>query len=238
MKIDRVDYTLSFPKGMEWKVDSYDFALRKLADVSGKSSVVRVRSQAAEKGKDVSNQFAQETWMNVLTISKRGELAQAVIDPSAGAALASTKSAGTAESTNEALSGIWNPMLGLSWGDNPALAKRKLSSMAAKHGAITQQAGGIEVADSHAVFDSPARTEIGFEGERMKDIVLTFSQPPRFRDAVADYEKRFGKPAEKTLTDDQFSQSSVRWVIPGKGGELTILMTDAQAIMKVSYSVK
>ena len=57
------------------------------------------------------------------------------------------------------------------------------------------------------------------------------------RDAVAVYEKQFGKPVEKNLTDDQFGQSTVRWVVSGKDGDLVILLTDAQAIMKLSCSL-
>jgi hypothetical protein len=88
------------------------------------------------------------------------------------------------------------------------------------------------------VFDAPARTDVVFAKGTMSSVVVTFSQPPAFRGAVADYEKRFGTPAEKSLTDDQFSQSTVRWLVSGKAADLSIQMTDAQGVMKVVYTLR
>lgn len=243
VRVDKVDYSVSFPRAMDWKVKSYDFALRPIAATSGESGVLRVRSQpAADAVSTVSNARPQEIWMNVVHFNARGESVKPVIDASAGASAAAKASRQPVqEATDPALAGLWNPLPGLGWGDNLPLAQRKIAAMNVRHGAVTPLDGGddssLTVAESHAVFDAPARTEISFSKQAMKDIVVTFSQPPSFRAAVADYEGRFGMPAEKRLADDPFEQSTVRWMVPGKAVDLAILMTEAQGVMKVVFSL-
>jgi hypothetical protein len=241
--VDKVDYTVSFPRAMDWKVKSYDFLLRELADTSGQSSVVRVRAKP-EAGA-VPNTRSQEIWMNVIDITGRGASATPVVDasPGAGRAVKGGEAART-ETTDAALASVWNPLAGISWGDNYPLGHRKIREMPVRNTGVSPfdpKAGEnvvVEINDAYAVFDAPARIDVAFTKGAMGNIVVTFSQPPSFRGAVADYEKRFGKPVEKSITDDQFSQSTVRWVVPGPGADLAIQMTDAQGVMKIVYTLR
>ncbi|HVJ47478.1 MAG TPA: hypothetical protein VM511_13895, partial [Luteolibacter sp.] len=102
--VDRVDYTVSFPTKMKWQVDAYDFAVRRLQETSGTNSVVRVRSQP--RSGEVPNDRPQEIWMNVLKISGRGEAADPVNDPSAGAMASASPEEG-GEASDGSLAGFW-----------------------------------------------------------------------------------------------------------------------------------
>ena len=183
--------------------------------------------------------------MNVIDITGRGASATPVVDasPGAGRAVKGGEAART-ETTDAALASVWNPLAGISWGDNYPLGHRKIREMPVRNTGVSPfdpKAGEnvvVEINDAYAVFDAPARIDVAFTKGAMGNIVVTFSQPPSFRGAVADYEKRFGKPVEKSITDDQFSQSTVRWVVPGPGADLAIQMTDAQGVMKIVYTLR
>lgn len=183
--------------------------------------------------------------MNTLDIRRRGDAAQPVVDPSPGAGRpVKGGEAASVETSDAALAGVWHPLPGLSWGDNYPLAHRKIRELPARNTGVSRfdpNAGAdvaIEISDAYAVFDAPARIEVVFAKGAMNSVIVTFSQPPAFRGAVAEYEKRFGAPAEKSLTDDQYSQSTVRWVVPGKTADLLVQMTDAQGVMKVVYTLR
>lgn len=233
VKVDKVDYTVSFPKAMEWESQSYDFALRVIGTASGKSGAVRVR---ALDGEGIGNSRPQEIWMNVVNLKPGGETIAAVVDPSPGASATDAGLAGE-EKSDASLGALWHPLPGISWGDNAAAAKRKAVDMKDGHSSLIASEDSVRVADSRALFDAPAEVGMQFEKAAMKRIVVTFTEPPSFRAAVEDYEKRFGKPVEKALTDEQFSQSTVKWLLSGKVADLSILMTEAQGTMKIVFDL-
>jgi hypothetical protein len=244
VRVDKVDYTISFPRVQEWKVDSYDFALREIASTSGESSEIRVRAQPPSRSV-VPNDRAQEIWMNRVELKNPGAWAKPVLDASPGARLPLRETVvPEAETTDAALIDLWNPLPGLSWGDNYPLAHRKMREMPVRHRGVSRydpearSSNTVEVTDAFAAFNAPARVEVVFEREAMVSIVFTFTQPPAFRAAVDDYQNRFGSPVEKRLTDNPFEQSTVRWTVPSRTGELFIEMTEAQGVMKVIYLLR
>ncbi|MEM9825966.1 MAG: beta-galactosidase, partial [Planctomycetota bacterium] len=154
VQVDRVDYTLSFPKQMQYQASVYDFALRRTAESRQHSSVIRLRTDAADtmdvtsqtaaaSGRDDSNRNhsfnkngvlrpigGHAAWMTVVEVNSIGDDATSVVDPSPGHALHkkfnATFSVGQDESTDPSLANVWNPLPGVSWGDNFAQTLKAL----------------------------------------------------------------------------------------------------------------
>lgn len=239
VRVDRVDYTVGFPATLDWRATSHDFALRRLDQATGRSNAFRVRAVPGAHADALPNSRPQEIWMSTLEIAARHAAAPAPADPSPGALAGGGSSARPAAvplspATPAGLGDLWHPLPGLSWSDDRATALRKLGAAAANSGSDA----GITLDDTKLLFDSPAAIEIAFREARTESVVATFTRPPVLRDIVAAYEKRFGTPALKQLTDDQFEQSTVRWVVAGKSADLTILLTEAQGIVKLVFSVR
>lgn len=245
MVVNQVDFTLSFPQMLSWEFSGYDFALRRIAKGGAESAMVRVRNGVGDLPASVLNSHDQEIWMGVLKIASRGEKAALVADANPGAARA-TASTGriSTDSTDAKLAGIWNPLPGVSWGDGYARVHRSLRDASVRFSSITPESRrplGNEViiwSDAPVLFGLPATFETTFVGGRMNKITATFLQPPNFRDTVAAYEKQFGPATEKTITDSQFEQSSVRWLLKNEVAKLEILLTEAQGVVKITWALK
>lgn len=257
--VDKVDFTLSFPHNAAWKFRGYDFALRTIAEQTGLNNVVRVRREAGSAEGAAVNKHQQEVWVGILERKPTADTgatttteatamtpATPVVDPSPGAQQ-KVSTGGTAESeTSDArLAGVWSPLQGVAWGDSYARVHRSIRESGVRSSSISpylpgsKGEKGILWGESNAILDSAANIEIRFENGVMRKIIATFVQPPDFRQSVAAYEKLFGAPAEKLIAEHQYNQSTVRWLVTGSpAGSLTVQMTDAQGIMKITYELK
>ena len=230
--VDRVSYTVSFPTKLNYDLTGYDFALRQTnASPVSASNVVRVR--------------ASDAWMNVLSVSGRGDAAPPVVDPSPGAPIAGA--VGTAGATGQgadALANVFNPLPGLSWGDDYRTAHRKLREAATRFVAISPEdlsnaaVKTITWSGAEVLFDAPADFDLTFNNGRLAKIAATFKRPPDFATAVAAYEQRFGPAVEKVLDKAQFETNIGRWQIKSAGANLAITLTLAQGEMKAIYELK
>lgn len=245
MLVDQVDYTLSFPQTMNWEFQGYDFALRRIVESSAHSSVLRVRNGGKDCPGGVSNSHNQEIWMGDLKISSRDGSATQVVDANPGAAIqAADIGLESTDTTDAKFAGIWNPLPGVSWGDGYARVHRALRDAAVRFTSLTpenRKPGGDDLivwSDAEVLFGLPAAFDIHFSGKRLRKISATFVQPPNFRDTVAAYEKQLGTPLEKTVTDNQFEQSSVKWLIKSGDSTMEVLLTEAQGVVRISWSLK
>ena len=91
---------------------------------------------------------------------------------------------------------------------------------------------------AHEALDSPADIEIAFVGGRMSKIAVSFSQAPPLTDVIAEYEKRFGRPAVKRLATQAYGTSTIRWETPQRGQVLTTTVTDHQGSMRIVFERK
>ncbi len=227
---DAVAYDLWFPTTLTSLFQGYDFALRKAEERSGTDG----------------NQFQQEgrqyLFMGVLSISARGAAADVPKSEAMPAAPTEAASGSAPASPSAALAEVWNPLPGIKWSDDYAAAHQEL-----RDGAIVRSSIGspeqpatpnspILLYDAQPIFNAPANIEIDFQNGGMSQIVATFSQPPSITEAVAAYEKQFGPAVQKTLTTNAFETSTIHWVVPQKGADLDIVLTESQGSMSIAYS--
>jgi hypothetical protein len=228
--VDKVSYTVSFPNTMNYSLASYDFALRQLSDAKANSNVARVRQSDA--------------WMSVLNINARGGAAQTVVDASPGAAHGVAASAALGNTSPDTLADVFNPLPGVSWGDDYRATHRKLREAPTRFVAISGEDMSnaanktITWTGAEVLFDAPADFDVTFANNRMAKITATFKQAPDFAQAVAAYEKRFGTPLQKVLDRAQFETNIGRWQVKSGGRDLAITLTLSQGEMKAIYELK
>jgi predicted secreted Zn-dependent protease len=85
--------------------------------------------------------------------------------------------------------------------------------------------------------DSPANIEVGFQNAQMNRIVATFTQPPALSEAVAQYEKQFGPPIQKSIASNAFDTSTVVWSIRCKKADLKVTLAETQGTLEITYAL-
>ena len=228
--VDRVGYTLSLPTEFAGRFEGYDFALRKVSDrpLSPSSTFVCEPS---------------ELLVGMLHIDRRGQPAQ---PPATTLAIAdspeSSKSGGpgpSVASTPTVADDLWNPIPGLRWKMTYAEAHRALSEGKRVHGTLSRpdSAGRtIEVTDVELAPDAPADAVLSFEAGQLRKIDVTFKRPPALVVVIADYEKRFGLPAEKSLKRQE-ELSRIRWHYVRGNQALDVVMTEAQGTLRIAFDL-
>ncbi len=228
--VDRADFTLSLPFLADYTFSGYDFALRRGVASSAKdSNILRMRQETPP-------------WMGVLEINRRGAAAQPVVDASdirLGAAAGPTGGGGG----DARLTGIYNPLPGVSWGDTYAEAHKTLRDGAYRRTGISPEDTSsrpvktITVTEAQILLDTPADIDVLFAGGRMHRIVATFRRPPVLREAAATLEKRFGRPLESRITGDQTREDRVRWRVRAPAADLEVALTESQGTVSLIYTL-
>lgn len=225
--VDTLGYTLAFPTEIAGRFEGFDFALRRIVEQpvpSGNRLVCEPR----------------ELFLGVLTIDTRGK---PTATPSTTLAIATEEqpaaTAATGGPAATGLPGVWNPVPGLTWGVDAETACKMLNASRLAFSSITKPEAGkpdgiVAVTDAPLLWKSPTDLVLSFRGGRLHSIRATVKRPPALIEAVADYEKRFGPPQEKTLARQE-EVSRIRWQVKQDAGLLEIVMTEAQGTLTISY---
>jgi hypothetical protein len=92
----------------------------------------------------------------------------------------------------------------------------------------------ITVSEAETLWGMPANITFTFTARLLTKIEVDFQRPPSFQAAVADYERQFGTPIEKTLKS-QIEVSRVRWQNNAEKGRLLIELTETQGMMHAVF---
>ena len=239
--VEKVDYTVSFPREIQWQASTYDFALRETASEEEVSNVVRIRQSESDLAGVLSPVGPQEVWMTQLAIEDHGRAMPPVVDPSPGAekeVLAGGR--GEVEATDVTLAELWNPLPGVSWGDSYALTHRKLRDGKFDYSSISSFDGVVKdrktilMNDATAVLQKQANISVTFSDGVMRQVTISFVDPPAFGEAISALESDLGPPDSKELAEFQYEQSTVRWNLEYDAARVTVTLSDAQGIVKLS----
>ncbi len=224
---DAVPFTVQFPTKLEANFHAYDFALRETAQIPVSNSNV-LRYEGAP------------LFMGVLEIAQRG---QAVETPASSLATNEPSSrAGVAAAISAApLPGVWSPIHGLTWGSTPESAQEVIRTTKPPLASVTPGTDPSgrktqSLAGSRFLWDAPADALLTFGGGGLQRIEATFTQPPSFTVAIADYEKQFGPPATKKLTSQE-GESVVTWSVKRQEATLSITLSETQGTMRAIFEV-
>ena len=88
------------------------------------------------------------------------------------------------------------------------------------------------------LFDAPADVEVAFRDGRMTNVSVSFTQAPPLTEVIAAYEKRFGRPARKTLASKVYGTSTVRWAVRRGGKTMTVTLTEHQGSTGIVFEVR
>jgi hypothetical protein len=227
---DAVPFTVQFPTKLAANFRAYDFALRETTHVPVTNSNL-VRYDGAP------------LFMGVMEIDQRGEPVQT---PASVLTMSRPSSPGTAAAPGAIaaapLPGVWSPIRGLTWGTTPEAAQEAIRAAKTRLTSITPGtdiAGRktILLAGSRFLWDAPADVLLAFGARGLQRIEVTFTQPPSFAHAVADYEKQFGPPATMKLASQE-QESTVAWSIKRAEATLSITLSETQGIMRAIYEVQ
>ncbi|HBC85582.1 MAG TPA: hypothetical protein DCZ94_01380 [Lentisphaeria bacterium] len=229
--VDKVSYTLSFPVEINGKFTGYDFAMRQTEESSLKGNTLR-RSE-------------QTLWMGLLEFSERGKNMEVAVDPSPGVnATVSTGTIKETETTDQKLSGIFNPLPALSWGDNYHRAHRTLRDGTTIKTSISPEDMAdkpdktITINEATLLLNMPSDIEVIFTQDRMSQIVVTFTQAPAFADLIGNFKKTFGAPASEKIVNVASDQSEVKWLVKKNEGTVAVTATEVQGVVRVAYSLR
>jgi hypothetical protein len=234
--VDPVTYHLWFPTNLDYHLNGYDFALR------------RILEQAGVATNELSWDGKRDLFMNVLDITRHGGVA-AVPKPEELPAQTRDKSNSMGQMVGKNslsltdVSDAWNPLPGIQWGDDYATTDQKLrendfvkTSISATQ-SPDKSTSSIVMYEAQVIANAPANIEIDFKNARMHAIVASFTQAPSLVETVADYEKRFGVPTKKSMTSNAFETSTVVWLVHQKSSDLEIALTETQGSMEIAYTL-
>lgn len=226
--VDKVSCTISLPETLVGNVSDFDFARRLIEKTPLASNTIRLKQQT--------------DWMQVVEISSRTGKAKIAVDPSPGV-VADKKNIVAAEKRNAVYNGVWNPIPSIKWGDNYAMAHKTIRNSTAVFNSISQEDYSkkshkeINLTECDKLFfNSTVNAKVIFEDDRMKHIMLEFVTAPSFLDLIKNCEKEFGQPKSKNLVQDAFKESKVSWVKKYSKGNLDIVATEVQGIIRISFS--
>ncbi len=229
--VDKVSYSLSFPFEINGRFTGYDFAMRQTEESSLNGNILRKPEQTL--------------WMGLLEFTGRGKAMDVTVDPSPGVtAVVSTGNFKEAESTDEKLAGIPNPIPSLSWGDNYHRAHRLLRDSAIVRTSISSEEMAdkpdktITVNEALLLMKMPSNIDVIFNQDRMSQIVVTFTQAPAFTDLIGKFKEMYGKPAQEKIVNVASDQSEVHWTLRKNERTLEITATEVQGVVRVTYSLK
>ncbi len=227
---DVVPYTLRFPRRLDYRFEGYDFALRKCYEKAGRDT-------------NVLEHDGRYLFMGVLHVLRHGEPVAQRAAPGAKPTVPPKAAGGAAPAGGAAQGGLYHPVAGLSWSDDLAVAKKKVTGWSATD--VDASRGEATLVTRAKVLGATADVEIAFrrpggaEGAAaataeyaMRRVSVSFTQGPALTDVVAGYEKRFGKPASKTLATYAYQTSRIVWRPAG----LTVTVTDHQGNMVIDLS--
>jgi len=217
--LDKVSYTLSFPRKFHARMSCYDFALRKIIDREIKDT------NAIHFDED------EPAFMTVITFESRGGKAEPVVTkrrviahPSQRIETAETRLEG-----DPALRKLWNPIVDLSWASDYASTHQFLRDGTFDFSSISRfdpkpaAVKRILLSSTDAVLSSTANVEVIFKGARMKAVKVTFTKAPEFSEAARAVTKALGEPVERKSAKAAWDESKCRWVV--KSGPVTMEVT-------------
>lgn len=230
--VDKVSYTLSFPVEIDGRFTGYDFAMRQT-------------EENTIKNQNTIRKPEQTLWMGLLEFTGRGRKTEVAVDPSPGVnATANTGAIKDTETTDQKLSGIYNPLPSLSWGDNYHRAHRTL-----RDGTFLRTSTSpadmsdkpdktITINEATLLLKMPSNIDVIFNQDRMNRIVVTFTQAPAFADLIAKFKESYGKPEREKIVNVASDQSEVQWNIKKPEGTLSVIATEVQGVVRVTYSLQ
>lgn len=224
---DAVAYTVWLPRTVRGLWQGYDFALRRIVQ-----RPVRETNRLVHDGTPL--------FMSVLDIESRGEAAETPAAAPLSPAPARAPSPGpTARArAHEALKKLWHPLSNLHWSDGYEEARTALqeSKTAIRPIASPDPATRlIRLAETDALFASPANIDLLFRDGRMQRVEATFTRPPALKEVVTAYEKQFGKPAEKSIAEAAYATSRVRWTLKSGEAALHVTATETQGNLRIVF---
>ena len=232
--VDSVDYTISFPLQISGTFTSYDFALRSAASDAVASNTVRMRGGRGGRG--------GRAFLSVLDIAAWGGAAAVAVDPlsAPGAGNAAAALALDIPRTDAKLARLYNPLPGMSWGDNARLAHKKAADNALGAGGVSEirqtpdGRAAFTIRDCSAFFDASADIDVIFGGDAMREILVKFRTPPVFSAAVNEFTRLWGAPTHSKISTQEYG-SEVRWTLPDGIG---VALADVQNDMSIHFELK
>jgi hypothetical protein len=230
--VDRITYSVWFPTLLTARLNSYDFALRNIANysINGTNHVVS----------DGATPFMSE-----LSVESRGAPAKVPDAAIIASAPVSGKSAGahsaTAPGTLANSAGPWRPIPKVVWKMSYADAYDILHNSKLSYTSLSSKDVSNNTAKTITITDATIPTlwnvvadiEIRFDEAGANDVTVTFKQPPPFKQAVSDLKKELGAPVEMN-EGTQFERSLAKW----NASEMNVMMTESQGILKIQFTRK
>jgi hypothetical protein len=230
--VDKVGYTVLFPRQVSGTLTSYDFALRPIRSdsISGTNQIVQQGATPFMDELEVTSWGGEGS----LPLAEATQIDTSNPAPAPNGASASGASAGLTASD------LVFPIQGVDWTmsyieahkviENSPLVYTTFTPLDTTSGADKT----ISVSDLqlNPFWNSVVDANLTFHTDRLTDAEITFKEPPPIDDLVAKFSALRGDPTEKKL-EAQYGTTRIFWKGNATLPDLTV--TESQGILKMLY---
>jgi Beta-galactosidase len=221
---DNVTCTIHFPTQLSGHLESYDFALRQIADQPIDSNSIH-RNMAG-------------TYLSMLYIDSRGA---AVATPSSNTPAdgdpQATGAANPGEHPDPALAHLFMPISTIGWGESYDAVHQYLGESTLVFSSLTKpttrpaQQTNIKLTQAEAIFTAPADIELFFTDQKLNRITAAFAKASSPKELTQSLTAQFGTPASGANQD-------LIWTQHQDGASLTITLSTSGEKTVITLDVK
>jgi hypothetical protein len=229
--VDRVEYTVWFPRQFSGTLKAYDFALRE-----ARSTSIVKSNEVVQKG---ATPFVDS--LDIQSWGEEGELPVAdatKIDTDHSTSTSPAESVAT--STGLKKSDLIHPIPGMDWSMDYPSARHYVENSPlpfttfSDYDASSNPDKTLTVTDLQlsSFWNNAVDARVSFHYDQMTEVEIDLKEPPPVEDVITQFSALIGDPTEKKI-DAQYGTTRIFW--KSRHQTPAIIVTESQGVMKILY---